>query len=120
MRSIIKKQLAEVNYADLSNFNKETNSFIIPKYNKPKYELNRMYLIQVAGVLVNNTDSVLASNWNNGTAPKTNYLKIYVSKIVGKMIYVDSIGFNFETKRDTSLTWTGWLPVEQITQLAVL
>jgi hypothetical protein len=35
----------------------------------------------------------------------------------GKMIYVDSLVFNMLTKTDTSTTWAGWLPVDQIKQL---
>ena len=38
--------------------------------------------------------------------------------MVGKMIYVDSLVFNIDTKSDTNITWSGWLPTEQITQIA--
>ena len=37
---------------------------------------------------------------------------------VGKMIYVDSLVFNIDTKSDTNIIWSGWLPTEQITQIA--
>jgi hypothetical protein len=71
-------------------------------------------------LIINNPDSVLAINWNSGTYPKTPYLKIYISKIMGPMIYVDGIGFDFETKQDLSIMWSGWLNTEELTQITVL
>ena len=117
MREIIKNQLKQCNYADLSHYDETAGVFNIPKYTKPIFTVGKMYIIQVANELVNNTNSVLASNWNNGTAPQSNVLKIYVSKIVGKMIYVDSLVFNMETRSEVMITWSGWLPTEQITQI---
>ena len=117
MRESIKNQLKQCAYADLSHYNEATGVFSIPKYSKPKYDIGKLYIIQVANELVGNSNSVIAANWNNGTAPKSAYLKIYVNKMVGKMIYVDSLVFNMETQTDTSILWSGWLPVEQITQL---
>jgi len=118
MRELIKKQLAQVSFADLSHYDETTGVFNIPKYSKPKFDIGKMYIIQVQNDLVNNNSSVIAANWNNGTSPKSNILKIYVSKMIGKMLYVDSLVFNMETKSDTNILWSGWLPVEQITQIA--
>jgi hypothetical protein len=79
-----------------------------------------MYLVQLPLELVNNTSSVVASNWNNGTAPKFQYLKVYVSRLLGKMVYVDSIGYDVNTRQDINTLWSGWLPTEEIMQLATL
>ena len=114
MRDIIKKQLQSCSYADLSNYDPTTNTFLIPKYAKPCFVLGNMYLVQVSGALVNNLSSVTATNWNNGTAPSYPYLKIYVSKSLGKMIYVDSIGFDPQTRSDINVLWSGWLPTEEL------
>jgi len=118
MRELIKQQLAKVNYADLSNYDETTGVFNIPKYSKPKFDIGKMYIVQVANELVNNNNSVIATNWNNGTSPKGACLKIYVSKIVGKMLYVDSLVFDLATKSDTMILWSGWLPTEQLTQIS--
>ena len=48
------------------------------------------------------------------------YLKVYVSKLLGKMVYVDSIGYDVNTRQDINLLWSGWLPTEEITQLSVM
>ena len=120
IRSIIKEQLEKCQFADLNNYDQVTNTFFIKKYYKPTYELNKCYLIKLPIEIINNSDSVLAVNWNSGSSPSTQYLKIYISKILGNMIYVDSVGFNFETKQDLVLMWSGWLDSNIITQIAVL
>jgi hypothetical protein len=118
MRELIKQQLKNCSYADLSHFDPVTNTFLIPRYQKPHFALGNMYLVQVSGALVNNTSSVIAANYNNGTAPSFNYLKIFVSKSLGKMIYVDSIGFDPGTKQDINIMWSGWLPTEELTLIS--
>ena len=118
MRDLIKKELAKVAFADLSHYDETTGVFNIPRYTKPQFEIGKMYLIQVANELVKNNSSVIASNWNSGTSPQDSYLKVYVGKKMGVMIYVDSLVFNMATKQDTAIMWSGWLPVDKITQLA--
>ena len=87
---------------------------------KPQYVAGKMYLVQLPLSIVNNTSSVVAANWNNGTAPQFQYLKVYVSKLLGKMVYVDSIGYDVNTRQDINSLWSGWLPTEEIMQLATL
>jgi len=118
MREFIKLQLKKCSYADLSHYDESTGTFLIPKYSKPKYTKNKMYIIQLPAILVNNINTALAANWNKGTAPQTQYLKIYVSNFMGKMIYVDSIGYDINTQQDIDIMWSGWLPTEEITQIA--
>ena len=120
IRPIIKEQLEKCQFADLNNFDPNTNTFYIKKYSKPTYELNHCYLVKLPLNIVNITDSVLATNWNNGSCPKTQYLKIYISKALGTMIYVDSIGFDFENKQDLNIMWSGWLDSLQLTQISAL
>ena len=120
IRTIIKEQLEKCQFADLNNYDTATNTFIIKKYSQPTYDLNKCYLIRLPIAVVNNKDSVLATNWNNCSFPQTQYLKIYISKVLGNMIYVDSIGFDFDTKQDLNLMWSGWLNTSELTQISVL
>ena len=120
IRPIIKEQLEKCQFANLNNYDPVSNTFIIKKYSQPTYDLNHCYLIKVPNSVVNNIDSVLAVNWNGGSAPSTQYLKIYISKVLGNMIYVDSIGFDFETKQDLNIMWSGWLNTSELTQLSAL
>ena len=121
IREYIKEQLSKCNFANVSNITEENGySFIIPKYSKPKYILNKCYLIKVSDMIVNKPNSVTAVNWNNGDYPRKNYLKAYVSKTFGKMIFVDCLEYDFEAKKDLETTWSGWLSVDDITQIAEL
>ena len=120
IRPLIKEQLEKCQFADLNNYDPNTNTFLIRKYCKPTYELNHCYLVRLPNTVVNRNDSVLAVNWNSGNSPSVPYLKIYISKAMGTMIYVDSIGFDFETKQDLNLMWSGWLNTSELTQIASL
>lgn len=120
MRKLIKEQLSQVQVADLSKFDNATNTCFIPKYIKPNYDIGKCYIIKLSNLVVNNATSVWASNWNNGTYPKNNYLKIYVSKILGKMIYVDAIAYDIEADKDLLDMWAGWLPESEIKQIKTL
>lgn len=114
MLESVRKQLEKCKFANLKNFDKELNAFIIPKYTKPFYQTNKVYLVQIPKYLVNNSTSVIACNWNNSTSPSTEYLKIFINKFNGKMIYVDSIGVDIETKSDLNNYWSGWIPLDEI------
>lgn len=120
MRDYVKKQLEQCALADLSNFDPATNTYHIPKYTKPTFDLNKMYLIRVFKTQLIKENNVIAINWNHNSIPPTEYLKIYVSKTLGHMIYVDAIGYNYETKTDTMSCWSGWLDMTQIEQIAKL
>lgn len=120
IRAVVKEQLEKCQFADLNNYDANTNTFIIKKYSLQTYEINRCYLVKLPGTVVGNNDSVLAANWNNGSCPSTQYLKIYISKILGNMIYVDSIGFDFDNNKDLNIMWSGWLQTESLTQIAAL
>lgn len=117
MREYIKDKLRHARYADLSRYDKKTGRCFIPKFTKPVYEIGKSYIVQLPAHLVNNPNSVEAINWNNGTSPKGNILKVYVSKILGNMIYVDSLIHNIETGTDSIIMWSGWLPFGEIHQI---
>ena len=116
-RKIIKDQLEKVSFADLSSYNKDTNTFTIPKYSKPAFDLQQCYIIQVPATILNDTTSALATNWNFGTAPKYEYLKIYVVNKMGGMINVSSFGYDMANEADIPFTWNGWLPANEIKQI---
>lgn len=120
IRPYVEEQLRKCVFANLDAFDPETNTVLIPKYSKPHYELNKCYLIQVPPHIKGNPNSIVATNWNRGTCPQTDYLKIFVSKTMGKMIFVDSLSYDIETKRDLNTTWSGWLPIEEIKLIASL
>lgn len=120
MRKIIEKQLEACIWADLTALDKSTGKCFIPRYSKPQYKVQNCYLIKVDKDIVNNTNSLLATNFNNGRAPTHEYFKAYVNKDLGKYIYVDCLAYDFENKHDLTEYWSGWLETSKISQIALL
>lgn len=120
MRKYIEDQLKTCVFANLDGLNSGQNTIVIPKYSKPKYDIGKCYLIKVSPVLLNNPHSITAANWNAGNYPTHQYLKAYVSRTKGKMLYVDCLAYNFETKQDMVEMWSGWVSIDEITQVAQL
>lgn len=121
IRDSISNQLKKVNVADLSNYDESTHTYHIPMYHEDVYAVDNYYLIKLNdNLLCSDGLPVLVSNWNRGTYPKHKYLKISVNKELGKMIYVDSIGYDFDKKEDIDYSWSGWLPLDSIKQISKL
>lgn len=120
MSKYAEEQLKKCSYVNLNNYNSDTNTYLIPRYTKARFENNKAYLIKVSPLVYNNPNSVYCANWNKGTYPKYEYLKIFISKQLGKMIYVDALAYDNINKQDLSYMWSGWLPTEELEQLAKL
>ena len=115
MNKLIGEQLKKVSVANLGNFDEATNTFFIPKFEQVKVAEDECYLIELNDSLLRHDDtSILESNWNCGRIPPTKYLKVDIIKVMGKMLKVNGVGFNYQTKTDTLDSWSGWLPLEYI------
>lgn len=110
MNKILEKQLANVKVADLSNYDEETATYFIPKFNQVMLEVDNCYLIKLKTRIP--SDSNLTINLNRGTSPKYLCLKIDVQKVTGKLIYVNSLGYDEETQTDINEMWSGWLSTD--------
>lgn len=118
MKELIKKQLESVEIADLSNYNAETNTFIIPQKKTIKLKENKAYLIYIRDSFF--WDDIVKKNWNNGSEPLDRYLKIEVISIMSSMVKVMSIGYDPLNKVDTNRFWSGWLKINDIDIIATL
>lgn len=118
MNNVIKNQLEKVIVADLSNYNPETNTYIIPKRKDKKIEEDKCYLIHLKAKAFSNR--FVIDNWNSGSMPSANYLKADISKKMNKMIKVVSVGYDFENQRDLATFWSGWLSVDDIEVISEL
>lgn len=114
MTKTVKRELAKVTIADLSNFDESELTYKIPKYNKFKYEVNKCYLIQLDDFIVHPYDMTLANNYNNGSVPNYNYYYVEVMRVVGKMIRVSGIAYDINRNENINSIWEGWLPVDNI------
>lgn len=109
---IIEQQLKKTQNVDISNYNPETNTYIIKKRNDIKIEENCMYLIKLKDSAFSNT--VVINNWNNGFFTSSRYLKIDVHTKMTNMIKVVGVGYNIETQQDLISRWSGWLCIDNI------
>ena len=111
MREYIKKQLLALELAKIEYYDEVEHFYFIPKYSKPSFQLNKMYLISVSDEAA--TDS-------NATVPTHTYLKAYVTDIKDTSIYIDAVAVNPITKQDLNYFWSGWIKEKYLTQIAVL
>lgn len=109
---LIEDQLKKVEFADLSNFNKETNTYLIRKRVDIKIQEDHIYLIQIKPSCFNN-DTVII-NWNGGNKPPEGFLQIDVSKVMNKMIKVVGVSYDNEQGSVTNKFWSGWLSLDDI------
>ena len=118
MNKLIKAQLQKVSVANIGEFDDNSKEIFIPKYTQDRYEVGKYYLIMLDDTLLNNYNNpILVSNWNNNTYPKSKYMKVEVIKMMGKMICVNGIGYDINTKSNLCYTWSGWLPTASIKQV---
>ena len=92
---------------------------VIPKstrINNNLLELDHTYLIEVSDLILNmnNDNSTLVSNWNNGQVVKSKQLKVSLSKIVNNMFRFDGVGTNNDSYMDL------WLPSDKFITLKEL
>ena len=113
MNPLIKKQLEAVRKIKLPEYNEDTLTLFIPRQTniEPDLVIGKCYLIEVEDYIIKPFDGfTLHDNWNNGKCPKHKYLKVEVDKIMGKMVKVNSIGFDHISNTDTTDMWEGWIP----------
>lgn len=121
MKSLIRQQLDKVSVADLSNFDEKNNTYIIPKFKQLKVGEGDCYIIRLDASLLNpNENTLLVSNWNKGTTPIHSHYKVEITKVMGKMIKVNGLGYDYVTGTDLNDVWTGWLPLQQVEFLTKL
>lgn len=116
MNKLIEKQLSMVQYADLSQHDELKHEFNIKKRVDIKLELDAYYLIHLKDTLMDpNLNELIRVNWNGNRMPTLADLTVEVCKVMGKMVKVNAIGYDPETKQDVmSCKWTGWLPIDEI------
>ena len=117
--NVIEEQLGKVRHADLSNFDKETNTYTIPKRTDIKIEEDKCYLVQLHRSFFNNQTVML--NWNSGSIPPGEFLSIDVLQSMNKMIKVSASTYNAHSEADFKPRfWNGWLSTDELTVIAKL
>lgn len=111
MKELVERELKKIKIADLSHFDSSRNTYIIPKTTSLKPEENNFYIIELKPTA---TNSNLNINWNKNIPPSNKYYKAEVEKIMGPMIKINGIGYDYESKIDLDKVWSGWLYIAGI------
>jgi len=114
MNNLIKKQLSKCRIAQIPQYDDDTIEIYIPKsvdISGAEVELHNCYLIELENYIVNPPETFnLHENWNNNIKPTVKCYKCEIIQIMGKMIRINGIGYDYENKIDLDCVWTGWLP----------
>lgn len=118
MNPLIKDQLSKVQRAVLSEYDDDSTHITVERgvvRATSCLQVDHCYLISVEDYILNPPEGfTLHTNWNNNVAPKHKFMKVDVTKIMGKMVCVNSVGVDMKTHTDTRDMWTGWLPQKSI------
>ena len=124
MNPLIKDQLSKIQRAEVPPFDEDTTQITLIKGSvKVTNDLqeDHCYLISVEDYILKPPEGfTLHTNWNNNIAPKHKVMKIDVAKIMGKMVRVNSVGYDMKNQVDSTDVWSGWLPRKSITIIETL
>ena len=118
MNSIIKSQLRSCKVADVPQFEDTTTMIHIPKGSTQSvspYQVGKCYIVELSDSVLNpSQDSILSTNWNNGTVPRYKYYKCEISAVLGKMVKIIGYGYDLQQNNDMPDMWEGWIPQQSI------
>lgn len=119
MNPIIKKQLDNVRFVPMPEYNDSTTHLIITKVEDvgtDQINVGDCYMIEVANYIINPPENFdLHTNWNGGIKPVYKYMKCAVTRLMGKMVKIDATYFDEKTGADLGKEmWSGWLPLKSI------
>lgn len=111
-RELVQRELEKVIYADLSDFDVETNTYHIPQRKDITLTPNRSYIVRIKPSLYRN--DILKNNYNNGNVPPFNCYLVDIVSRLGKVIKVNAVEYDLSTQTPLSNVWSGYLAVKDI------
>lgn len=132
MNKIAYEQLKSCKVAEVGNIDLSTTHVLINRSrgvqskdlfseSQDDFGLGDKYLIKVEKYIINPPKHfTLADNWNNGTVPPSEYMVVEVIQIVGKMIKVSAVAYDYIQNKILDKAWVGWLPKKSMSILQKL
>ena len=125
MNPLIKKELKQCKKAQIPALSGENNVILIPKGERAVEQIvsvGSYYIIELENYIINPPNGfTLHDNWNKGVQPKEKVMQCVVEKSMGKMVYINGIGFDRVNDSYIDGTeWSGWLPTKSITVIKKL
>lgn len=113
MHYAVYDQLQKVKRANLPEYDINTMEMVIPKSgtSPSTFQIGKRYIIQVEPYIVKPFEGfTLHDNWNKGISPKHYIMKALICEIMGKMVKIQSVGYDINQHKDINDEWEGWLP----------
>lgn len=108
------KQLAKVTRVQIPEPPENFKVLSIPKQenlNEIPLKPGDQLLIEVPDYIIHpSVNFDLHRKWNHNIPPIDRVMQAVVLNCVGKMVHVDTMGYNIGTQKSTGNAWTGWLP----------
>ena len=123
MNKYVFEELKKCKVAQLPPYDSSTRQMIIPKAQNVEQYLQpgKCFLIKLESYILNPPEGfTLHDNWNQGKKPPQQFMKVEITQIMGKMIKVNGLGYDYSNQRDTDEIWEGWLPKKAISIISSL
>lgn len=118
MTPLVKKQLQKCKVAIIPPYDDNTTHLIIEHATAQEAQScipNHCYLIELEDYLVNPPPTfAFHINWNGNNIPKSKHYKCECLQLMGKMVKINGVGFDWENQVDLYDMWSGWLPLKSI------
>ena len=123
MNKYVIEELKKCKVAQLPPYNSSTRQLIIPKAQNVEQYLRpgKCFLIKLEPYILNPPEGfTLHDNWNQGRKPPQQFMKVEIAQVMGKMIKVNGLGYDYANQKDTDEIWEGWLPKKAISIISSL
>lgn len=118
MNNIISKQLKKCKVAQVPEFDENTTHLVIPKLSEisnKNFVVSHYYVIELEDYIIHPPENfTLHQNWNGNVIPTSKYYKCECLSVMGKMVKIEGVGFDFENQIDLNTSWCGWVPMKSI------
>lgn len=117
MNKYVIEELKKCKVAQLPPYDNTTRQLVIPKAcNVDQYlQPGKCFLIKLEPYILNPPEGfTLHDNWNQGRKPPQQFMKAEISQVMGKMVKITGLGYDYTNQMDTNQIWEGWLPKKSI------
>lgn len=122
MNKYIWDQLQKVTVADLPPYDQNTTKLVIPKkeglptQGEPSSFIpGHFYIVELEDYIVHPPENFsLHQNWNNNVVPQVRGYRCYCVQLMGKMVKIDGVGYDWKSHTELNTAWSGWVPLKSI------
>jgi len=118
---LLEKQIKESDIFKTAQYNKDKDTYFIPKSTILRPEKYHSYIIEIDdSLLAEMGDEITQCNWNKGKIPDSKYYKVDIENIVGKMLFCIGIGYDIVNAKELPTYWKGYFPKDKVKVLSEL